>query len=106
MKGWQYRLSLNVYDHDVYLNIEEKLCNDKEDIREPPPKLMKKTHKYWLKILHIYYYQQGQEQITNTCKQHKWNKTVALHYAQSPMILKQSSIVALLSDVLWMLTAL
>ena len=32
-----------LYDHDIYLNIEERLCNDKEDIREPPPKIMKKT---------------------------------------------------------------
>ena len=31
-------------DHDVYLNIKEKLSNDKEDIIEPPPKIMKKTH--------------------------------------------------------------
>ena len=42
------RVALNtvvkcLYDHDVYLNIEEKLCNDKEDIRQPPLKVMKKT---------------------------------------------------------------
>ena len=52
-----FNITLYLYDHDVSLNIEEKLCNDKEDIREPPPKVRRKHTALTMKIVHRYYHQ-------------------------------------------------
>ena len=52
-----FNIALYLYDHDVSLNIEEKLCNDKEDIREPPQKVRRKHRALTMNIMHKYYHQ-------------------------------------------------
>ena len=95
-----------LHDHNVHLNIEEKLCNDKENIREPPSKVINKrqstdygNYAYVLpsaKTIEDYKQMQVAQVERNT----------GFALSQSLIMLSQSSIMTLLPEVLWMVNGL